>query len=96
MDHRLWAEVLAVAAREPEMREAFVASEKTARQFFVELLRKAAEAGEIDNSLDLNAVSIWLYALGDGMIVRIADDPEFDFQKHTSVFETMVRRALRP
>ena len=96
MDHRLWAEVLAVSARDPEMREAFVASERASRKFFVELLRKAAEAGEIDNSLDLNAVSIWLYALGDGMIARIADDPEFDFQKHAAVFETLVRRALRP
>lgn len=96
MDHRLWAEVLAVAARDPEMREAFVASERASRKFFVQLLQKAAEAGEIDGSLDLNAVSIWLYALGDGLIARIADDPDFDFQKHIGIFETLVRRALRP
>ncbi|WP_294621384.1 TetR/AcrR family transcriptional regulator [uncultured Bilophila sp.] len=95
MDHRLWAEVLAVAARDPDMRNAFVTSERATRRFFTTLLEKAAAAGEIDASLDLNAVSIWLYALGDGLIARIADDPGFDFQKHIVVFETLVRRALR-
>jgi len=96
MDHRLWAEVLAVAARDSEIREAFVASERASRKFFVELLQKAADAGEIDSSLDLDAVSIWLYALGDGLIARTADDPEFNLEKHHAVFETLVRRALRP
>lgn len=96
MDHRLWIEVLAVAARDKTVREAFVASERATRRFFVELLEKAAEAGEIDASLDLNSVSIWLYSLGDGLIARVADDPDFDFRKQFKVFETLVRRALRP
>jgi AcrR family transcriptional regulator len=95
MDHRLWAEVLAVAARDTAICEAFIASERASRKFYVELLQKAADAGEIDNSLDLDAVSIWLYALGDGMIVRIADDPAFDFQKHHKIFEILIRRSLR-
>ena len=96
MDHRLWAEVLAVAARDAGMKDAFVASERATRKVFMTLLEKAAAAGEIDAALDLDAVSIWLYALGDGLIARIADDPAFDFQKHFSVFETLVRRALKP
>lgn len=96
MDHRLWAEVLAVAARDPSIKQAFMASERGTRKFFIELLKKGVEAGEIDGSLDLNAVSIWLYALGDGLIIRVADDPEFDFQTHLPIFERLVRRALRP
>lgn len=96
MDHRLWTEVLAVAARDPAIKEAFGESERTTRKFFIDLLEKAAEAGEIDASLDFNAVSIWLYALGDGLIARTADDAAFDFQKHHAIFETLVRRALRP
>ena len=96
MDHRLWTEVLAVAARDPSLREAFVQSERATRRFFVELLKKAAEAGEIDGSLDLEVVSIWLYALGDGLIARTADDPGFDLRDHFDVFETLVHRALRP
>jgi AcrR family transcriptional regulator len=96
VDHRLWTEILAVAAREPSVRETFAASDKAMRSVFVELLQKAAEAGEIDGSLDFEAISVWLYALVDGLIARTADDPGFDFQKHLDVFEVLVRRALRP
>ncbi|CAK7024120.1 MAG: putative HTH-type transcriptional regulator YfiR [Saezia sanguinis] len=96
IDHRLWMEILAVVARDDSIRKAFVASDKAMRKVFVELLEKAGQAGEIDNTLDFDAVSIWLYALIDGLIARTADDTEFDFQKHLDVFETLVRRALRP
>lgn len=96
VDHRLWTEILAVAARNSSVREAFAARDKAMRKVFVELLQKAAEAGEIDVSLDLDAVSVWLYALVDGLIARTADDPSFDFKKHITVFEILVRRALQP
>lgn len=96
MDHRLWAEVLAVAARDSSIKAEFGKSERTMRKFWVGMLEKAAEAGEIDDSLDLEAVSIWLRALGDGLILRVADDPEYDFQKNLPLFEILVRRALQP
>lgn len=96
IDHRLWTEILAVAARDASVRKAFAASDKVMRKAFVELLEKASAAGEISNSLDLESVSIWLYALVDGLIARTADDDDFDFKKHIDVFETLVRRALRP
>ena len=96
VDHRLWTEILAVAARDPSVREAFAASDKAMRAVFSELLQKAAAAGEIDDSLDFDAVSVWLYALVDGLIARTANDPGFTFQKHFEVFELLVRRALSP
>ena len=96
VDHRLWTEILAVTAREPAIREAFAVSDKAMRTVFAELLRKAADAGEIARDLDFDAVAVWLYALVDGLIARTADDTDFDFQKHAAVFETLVRRALRP
>ena len=82
MDHRLWIEVLAVAARDPVMKEAFAESERMARSVFRELLVKARDAGEIDPMLDVDATAIWLFSLGDGLMARIADDKSFDFQKH--------------
>lgn len=60
------------------------------------MLRKAADAGEIDNTLDMEAVVIFLTALGDGLILRVADDPIFILQQHLPLFEKLVRRALRP
>lgn len=94
VDHRLWTEILAVSARDSSVRKAFAASDKTMRAVFVELLQKAAEAGEIDSSLNFEAVSLWLYALVDGLIARTADDADFEFSKHAAVFEKLVRRAL--
>lgn len=96
IDHRLWTEILAVAARDASVRKAFAASDKAMRKAFVELLEKAAAAGEIDNTLDMDSVSVWLYALVDGLIARTADDADFDFKNHIGVFEILVRRALRP
>lgn len=94
MDHRLWTEVLAVAGRDRAVKETFLASEKAGRKVLIELLEKAAHAGEIDASLDLELVSIWVFALGDGLIARIADDPDFDLKKGYALFEKLIRRAL--
>lgn len=96
IDHRLWTEILAVASRDQVVRRSFAASDKLMRGEFIHLLEKAAAAGEIDASLDFDAVSVWLYALVDGLIARTADDEDFDFQKHAGVFESLVRLALRP
>jgi len=96
MDHRLWTEVLAVAARDQSVKKTFIASEREGRKFLIDLLKKAAEAGEIDSSLDLELVSIWVFALGDGLIARIADDPDFNLQKGYKLFEKLICRALRP
>lgn len=95
IDHRLRAEVLAVAARDEEMKKAFLKSEKKARHFFKSLIEKGIESGEIDESVDAEGMSILLFALGDGLIARIADDPNFDFQKHFDVFKSVVEGALK-
>ena len=95
IDHRLWIEVLAVSARDGEAREAFLASEKKARRFFRELIEKGIATGEIEESIDAEGMSILLFALGDGLIARIADDPEFDFRKHFGVFKSTLEGILR-
>ena len=95
IDHRLWTEVLAVSARDEEMRQSFLESEKVARNVFKSLIEQGIEAGEFDASIDAEGLSILLFALGDGLIARIADDPEFDFQKRFNVFKTVVEGALK-
>lgn len=94
MDHRLWAEVLAVAGRDSAMREVFLESEKMSREFMKELLRKGIASAEINADIDVEATSILLFALGDGLIIRIADDPEFDFSRQFGTFEAAVRNIL--
>ena len=96
MDHRLWAEILAVAARDAHIKHFFMTEDSEMRCMFARQLQRGVLAGEIDPDLDLNAVAIWLTALGDGLIIRAAADPDFDFQQHLPVFEKLVRRALVP
>lgn len=94
MDHRLWAEVLAVAGRDPAMRAVFLESEKISRDLLKELIRKGIANDEISPDIDVDAISILLFALGDGLIIRIADDPEFDFSSQFRTFEAAVRNIL--
>ena len=96
MDHRLWAEILAVAARDAGIKNFFMTEDSEMRCIFAKQLQRAVLAGEIDARLDLNATAIWLTALGDGLIIRAAEDPDFDFQQHLPVFEQLVRKALAP
>lgn len=94
IDHRLWTEILAVSARDDSIRAAFLASDKIMRGAFVELFKTAAGRGEVDANLDFEAVSIWIYALVDGFIARVADDRDFDFEKQIETFDFLVCRAL--
>lgn len=95
IDHRLWIEMLAVASRDPEMKSAFMESERMARGFFMLLIQKGIDSGEIDETVDAEGMSILLFALGDGLITRIADDPSFNFEKHFGTFEKVIRAALQ-
>lgn len=95
MDHRLWVEVLAVAARDPAMKKIFVESERRSRNLTKELLQKCAENKEINPDVDIETMSIVLFALGDGLIARIADDPDFDFDRQFPVIENTIKTILR-
>lgn len=94
IDHRLWTEILAVSSRDEFIREAFLVSDRIMRDAFVDLLKKAAQQGEVDKDLDFEAVSIWIYALADGMIARVANDKSFDIEMQIDTFDRLVLRAL--
>lgn len=94
MDHRLWITALAVSSRDEVMRKAFNASERSTRAVFRSLLEKGVTNGEIDPDIDLEGMAILIFALCDGLIARIASDPEFNFDEHTDAFAKSVRRAL--
>lgn len=59
------------------------------------MIEKGIEAGEIEASVDAEGMSILLFTLGDGLIARIADDQEVDFQRHFEVFKNVVEGALK-
>ncbi|UQZ88376.1 TetR family transcriptional regulator [Deltaproteobacteria bacterium Smac51] len=94
VDHRLWLECLSVAGRNEAIRESFIASDRIMRDAFISLLKKAAENGEVDDSLDFETISLWIYALADGLIARTAHDKNFRLEDHIESLEKLLRRAL--
>lgn len=53
------------------------------------------EKGETSPDTDVEAMSILNFALGEGPIARLADDPDFDFDRYFKIFESKIRGLLK-
>ena len=95
IDHHLWAEILAVANREPEVREVFARYEAQGRENIKKWLEWGMEAGEIDRALDVEGASGLLVVMAQGAIVRLADMDGLDVDTHIRFFEKAVRTILK-
>ena len=95
LDHPLWAEILAVANREPEVRAVFAHYEAQGRENIKKWLELGMEAGEIDPALDVEGASGLLVVMAQGAIVRLADMDGFDIDTHMRFFEKAVRTILK-
>ncbi len=94
MDHRLWLEIMAVAARDKDIRKTFLESDKLLHDSFVALLRRAAELGIICGSDDFDRVTEWVFALIDGMVARIADGAIIDIERQVEFSEHIVKMVF--
>ena len=74
----LCAEIMAESRRSPEIARIARDAERDIRAGLVAMLRRAQEAGEIDATLDLDAVARVLMVIGDGISWRRTVDPGFD------------------
>ena len=95
IDHHLWAEILAVANREPEVREVFAHCEAQGRENIKKWLELGIKAGEIDPALDVEGASGLLVVMAQGAIVRLADMDGLDADSHIRFFEKAVRTILK-
>ena len=96
MDQRLWIEILAEASRNEGVRFVFNKSDIIMRESFKKLLTRAIYAKQVDPDYDLETLSLWLYALIDGLIIRTATDEHFNFDEHITQFNQLIRQALKP
>lgn len=92
----LFCEVFAEAQRNPELRAAFESGHEQARTMMRNALKRLQDIGEIDQSLDVDVVSMLLKAIGDGLIVRLRGDGEVDFETLWPSLKTLINRMLRP
>ncbi|WP_028541249.1 TetR family transcriptional regulator [Paenibacillus sp. FSL R10-2748] len=96
MDQRLWIEILAEASRNKGVRHVFNQSDIIMRESFKNLLTSAIHEKQVDPDYDVETLSLWLYALIDGLIARTATDEHFSFDHHMSQFNQLIRQALKP
>ena len=73
----LCAEIMAERRRNPEIARLHSELERDIKTRLIEMLRRAAERGEISSEVDLDAAATMLMVLSDGMSWRRASDPSF-------------------
>jgi TetR/AcrR family transcriptional repressor of uid operon len=92
----LMCEVFAEAQRNPKLRAALEGGACQARELMRAALARLQSIGEIDASLDVDAVSFLLKAIGDGLILRMHGDGDVPFEKLWPSLQAMIMRMLRP
>lgn len=90
----LWAEIMAESRRNPEVAKLLKEGEADVTLRFVEMLRRAAERGEVSHDVDFGGAVVALMALADGMTWRRAVDPTFDAEAVLPSILTMVHGLL--
>ncbi len=92
----LFCEVFAEAHRNEVTRKAFQATYSEARLMLRAVLSKLQADGEVAASLDLDAASSMVMAIGDGLMMRMRLDPETDLDALWPALSVLVHRMLSP
>lgn len=90
----LCAEIMAESRRNPAVARIYQDIEADVRARFIELLKNAAERGEIRRDLDLDGTVTVLFALADGLSWRRAVEPSFNAQAVMPLVLRMVEQLL--
>lgn len=92
----LTAEVMAEAARNPEVCDMFYRNQLEARAHVVAALRRGQAQGLVDPHLDVETACQLIMAMGDGLRVHQALDKTLTPARFRPVLQTLLRRFLRP
>jgi AcrR family transcriptional regulator len=90
----LCAEIMAESRRNAEIAKLFVACEDDIKGRLVNMLRRAAERGEISGALDFEGAAAVLMVVADGMSWRRSMDPGFDAEAMLPLILEMIRGLL--
>lgn len=93
---RLSVEIFAEATRNPATAEMFEANETESRQAVEKLLRNGVERGQVDKGLDLSKAALWLLALVDGVVGRVAITPSYNPADDREISSKLIRGFLSP
>jgi AcrR family transcriptional regulator len=91
----LCTEVMAEARRHPEIARISTSFDADVRKWLTELLRAAAERGDIPGNVDFDGVVTMLMIIADGVWWRRALDCDFDPEAVVPIFMDVTRHMLR-
>jgi TetR/AcrR family transcriptional regulator, repressor for uid operon len=91
----LCTEVMAEARRHPEIARISTSFDADVRRWLLDLLRAAAERGDIPADVDFDGVVTMLMIIADGVWWRRALDRDFDPEAVLPIFMDVARHMLR-
>ena len=91
----LCTEVMSESRRNPEIARISTAFDADVRTWLKDLLRAAAERGDIPADVDFDGVITMLMIITDGLWWRRALEPDFDPEAMVPIFMDVVRHMLR-
>lgn len=93
-NHRLWVEIIAEAARNKEVKKAFIDTDKIMRAGISDIISSGVENGEFNQYLNREEATIAIYALIDGLISRKAINPDFNLDENFPSLEGILKFIL--
>jgi hypothetical protein len=91
----LCTEVMAEARRHPDIARISASFDVDVRKWLGDLLRAAAERGDIPGDIDFDGVITMLMVIADGVWWRRALDPDFNAEAVLPIFMDITRHMLR-
>jgi TetR/AcrR family transcriptional regulator, repressor for uid operon len=89
-------EIVAESLRNPKIHALLVSAEKRIKEAFVTALAAAVARGEIEAQADLASIATLLFALWDGLILRLAYEERLVPEQLATQIGALLARWLRP
>ncbi|EPB9885865.1 TetR/AcrR family transcriptional regulator [Yersinia enterocolitica] len=93
--HQLWVEIIAESARNPELQKTYISNDTIMRQSIAEIILEGIAAGEFRRDINLDEITIILFALIDGLIARKAINASFSFSDDLPMFFDLMSKLLK-
>jgi AcrR family transcriptional regulator len=92
----LMLEICSESMRNTGVGGKFAACETDALSLFRVVIEDARQRGEIDPTLDVEAAVLVLFAIGDGLAMRMSMDRELDLDRMLPILRRVLLGVLRP
>ena len=93
--HQLWVEIMAESARNPELQKTYTSSDTIMRQSIAGIIKEGIAAGEFRQDMNLEEITIILFAFIDGLIARKAINASFSFSRDLPSFPELITKLLK-